>query len=427
MAFVRSLAALAGLRGDDCALADEALHRFQSRRLRALVQHAYARVPFYRRHYDRAGLTPGQVRGIDDLERIPPVTRADLQRCAPDEVVARGVDPAWLVEYRTSGSTGAPLTIRRTPFEDRLLQAHRLKRLLRLGLRLRDLRASIEDQPRQSRPLHTRLGLLRYETVDCLLDRGAIAARVRALDPDVLRGYAGSLAWLADAPAEELRGIAPRFVTSDSEMLTDAMRTRIERAFGAPVVDFYDSHEFNLIAWQPPGRRDYEVSTRSVLVEVLREGAPVRAGEAGDLVGTALHSWAMPFIRYVQGDEVVLGRERRTLARIHGRVADRFVLPGGRTFHPFSLVDLLMEHAPWMLQYQVVQEPSGRVRVRLLARAGERPPEAALGALRTDLRAAIGAACPLEVELVDRIAPGANGKSRPYCRVDEAGEPLGPG
>jgi len=409
------LAGLAGLARD---AGGAALRRFQSRQLRALVRHAHARVPFYRRHFDRAGLKPEHVRGIEDLARIPPVSRADLQQCDPAELIAHGVDPRRLVEHRTSGSTGAPLTIRRTAYEDRLLQAYRLKLLFRLGLRWWHKRVSIEDQPAPVRPLHVRLGLLRYEGIDCLLPRETIIEQLRALRPDVLRGYAGTLGWLAETPCSELRALAPRFVTTDSEMLTSGMRACIEQAFGAPVIDFYDSHEFNVIAWQPPGRRDYEVSSRSILAEVLRDGEPVPPGFPGELVGTALHSWAMPFIRYRLGDQVARGEAPESLASIHGRVADRFLLPGGRTIHPYLFADVLVGDAPWLLQYQVVQQLDGRIEVKVAALAGERPSASTLEALRARLHEAIDAAVPLEIELVERIAPGTNGKTRPYYRAD---------
>jgi phenylacetate-coenzyme A ligase PaaK-like adenylate-forming protein len=110
----------------------EEIRQYQSRQLRALVRHAYERVPYYRRLFDQARLKPDQVRTLDDLARRPPTSRTDLQGLPEQDIVARGFDPEKLVVHRTSGSSGEPLSIRRTWFEDRLLQAYRLRVLFRL-------------------------------------------------------------------------------------------------------------------------------------------------------------------------------------------------------------------------------------------------------------------------------------------------------
>ncbi len=411
----RRYACWAGLAAE---LRGDAVERFQSRQLRALVRHAYARVPYYRRLFDRAGLKPQHVRGIQDLSRIPLTSRADLQRCDPAEVVARGVDPERLVVHRTSGSSGQPLSIRRTAFEDRLLQAYRLKILFRLGLRATDRRAAVVTRRLTETPLYSRLGILRYEEVHCLLPVERILARLREIRPEVLRGFAGVLSWLAvHMSAKDREAIRPRFITTDSELLTCDMRRRIETGFGAPVIDFYDSHEFNMIAWQHRGTGDYRLAAQAVIAEVLADGRSVAAGEQGELVGTALHSWAMPFIRFRLGDIVTRAEAPYTLKEIQGRLIDRFVLPDGSSIHPFTLVNPLLHHAPWLLQYQLVQERADRIRVRLVPLPGAYPTPYALEAVRATLQGRLGAAVSVEVELAERIPAGANGKFRPYYRA----------
>jgi phenylacetate-CoA ligase len=411
----RRYACWAGLAAE---LSSEALREFQSRQLRALVCHAYARVPYYRVLFDRAGLKPHCVRGVQDLSRIPLTSRADLQQCDPAEIVARGVDPERLVVHRTSGSSGQPLSIRRTALEDRMLQAYRLKVLFRLGLRLRDRRAAVVTQRLAEPPLYSRLGILRYEEIHCLLPSERILARLRDIRPDVLRGFAGTLSWLATQMGDaDRRAIRPRFITTDSELLTSDMRQRIETGFGAPVIDFYDSHEFNMIAWQRPGTGDYQLAAQSVISEVLQDGHPVAIGEQGEFVGTALHSWAMPFIRFRLGDIVTRGEAPSTLKEIQGRLIDRFVLPDGSTIHPFTLVNPLLHSAPWLLQYQLVQERTGRILVKLVPMPDAHPTPYAVEAVRTMLNARLGAAVSVEIELAEQIPTGATGKFRPYYRV----------
>jgi len=396
----------------------EEIRQYQSRQLRALVRHAYERVPYYRRLFDQARLKPDQVRTLDDLARIPPTSRTDLQGLPEQDIVARGFDPEKLVVHRTSGSSGEPLSIRRTWFEDRLLQAYRLRVLFRLGMCPTDRRVAVVTGRLTQSPMYMRSGVLRYEEIHCLWPPDRILARLRETRPDVLRGFPGTLSWLAGQLADSDRElIRPHFITTDSEMMTMDMRERIRQGFRAPVIDFYDSHEFNMIAWECPSRGLYQVSEATVIAEVVRDGRPAGPGEEGEFVGTALHSWAMPFLRFRLGDLVTRGASGSILARIQGRVADRFVLPDGRSIHPYTLVNPLLNQAPWLRQYQLIQERADRIRVKLVPVPDRHPEPEAIAALGRILASASGVGVGVDVEMVDRIWPAPNGKFRPYYRA----------
>jgi phenylacetate-CoA ligase len=398
------------------------METFQTRRLRALVHHAYHRVPYYRRLFDQAGLRPDDIRTLADLERIPLTTRAALQGAPEGDLIARGLEPQKLVVHRSSGSTGEPFSIRRTAFEDRLLQAYRLAVLFRFGLRIRDRRAAVVSNAHFSPALYMRAGLLRYEEVHCLLPLEQILARLREIQPDMLRGYAGTVALLADMMTDADRErIRPRVITTDSETLTPAMRTRISRGFGARVLDFYDSHEFNMIAWECPSSGLYHVSDASMIAEVISSGRAAGPHGEGELAGTALHSWAMPFIRFRLGDLVTrgpgccpCGAPNSILARIQGRVADYFNLPDGRSIHPYTLVNPIVDQARWVGQYQIVQERFDFVSAKLAPLPGETPGPEAVGAVRRILCEGLGSRVSVQVELVKAIAAAPNGKFRPY-------------
>jgi phenylacetate-CoA ligase len=183
------------------------------------------------------------------------------------------------------------------------------------------------------------------------------------------------------------------------------------------VIDFYDSHEFNMIAWERPGSGTYQLAEQSVIGEVLQDGRPVAAGEQGEFVGTALHSWAMPFIRYRQGDVVTRGETPSTLTEIQGRLVDGFVLPDGSTVHPYTLVNPLLDAAPWLRQYQLVQERADRIRVQLVPLPGVQPAPDAMETVRKALHGRLAAGVEVAIELTDYLPPGANGKFRPYYRA----------
>ena len=67
----------------------EALESIQLRRLKATIDRAYANVPFYRKQFETAGITPGDVQSLQDLQRLPFTTKQDLRDNYPFRHVRR--------------------------------------------------------------------------------------------------------------------------------------------------------------------------------------------------------------------------------------------------------------------------------------------------------------------------------------------------
>ena len=93
----------------------ESISRLQERKLIALVRHAYDRVPFYRRLFESANIEPADVRSLDDLKRLPIVSKDDLLAQPPGDTLAGGVDPDRCARSSSSGTSGAPLTVLSLP------------------------------------------------------------------------------------------------------------------------------------------------------------------------------------------------------------------------------------------------------------------------------------------------------------------------
>ncbi|MBL0161152.1 MAG: phenylacetate--CoA ligase family protein [Bryobacterales bacterium] len=401
---------------------------FQGAQLRRLVRHAYENVPLYRRLFDSAGLHPRHIQGVQDLHRIPIVSRALLQETPVSDRLARGVAQSSLIPWPTSGSSGRPLLILRTRAEDQLLMAVRLRQLFSLGLRLTDRRAAVAlpDPPianfRWDDPLRGRIGLLIRRKVSCLDSPESVVSQLRALNPDVIEGYPGSLARAAILLTDDDRRlIRPRFIVSGAETLSPALRRDIQQGFQAPVFNYYGADEFNLIAAECPSSGRLHLMETSILAEVLLDGQPVQPMQSGQLVATALHSFAMPIIRYNLGDRVTLGEELcpcgaplRTLVHVQGRELDRFTLPDGKQIHPFALVDPLLQAAPWICQFQVVQHRRDHVVVSVTSNHGNPIPPQALAQIQTKLAAILGPAVTVQVEHRPELPQQASGKFRPY-------------
>jgi len=403
----------------------EAMLRDRDRSLRRLIAHAYANVPYYRRLFDRAGVRPRDIRTAADLQAIPITTKDDLRAVPLVDRIARGLSPTELYARSTSGFSGTPFTVLRTRWEQLLTFPIWLRAMRSFGLRVRDRRASVSyvHPGRRSnlgpiRPILNGLGVYRRLQVDCRLPAGDILRALRRCRPDFLGGYSGTIAHLAAVATDrDRRLISPRIVSVGAEVLTNAMRRQIRDAFGAPVYVGYGSLELNLIAWECTETGELHTCDDGVVIEVLKDGRPAEPGETGELVGTNLYSYAMPFIRYAQGDVVTRGAEAcacgqpfSTIHGVQGRILDYFTLPDGRRVHPYAIADSALDTARWIRRFQIVQERTDRIVMHVVP-SGE-PSQQGVEELRRSAACLFGSDVEFRVEFVPELEPEPTGKFR---------------
>lgn len=396
-------------------LRDEALRRLQITRLRALVRHAHAVVPFYRDLYDRAGVVPENLRTIDDLVRLPVIGRDDVRENL-DRCRASDVDVTRCELRSTGGSTGAPLWIP-TPREQLVYEALGwLRTWRRLGLRIRDRQAAIKDLSEHSfageRRWFQRLGLLDIDYLSIYEPPEQLVHRLARSQPDVVRGRPSileSLARVAEVMPEG-RHIRPRRVFATSEMLRPGARDRIERVFDTSVHDCYGATEAGCVAWCCPACGDYHVNADYVIVEVLHDGRPAAPGQSGELVITNLFARAMPFIRYALGDQCTVAarndcpfhRGAVSIERLVGRSMDQIVLADGRSVSP---VWFTYDHLTGVQRFRVYHERTGpdRDTIRVSIVPGNALDRNLLEEERRRAQAWLGPRCTLTVELVHAL------------------------
>jgi phenylacetate-CoA ligase len=401
------------------------LDEFRDQRLRELVRHAGTRVPYYRRRLAAAGIDPTRFAGLSDLARLPVSRKSDLQALRTDEICAADVDPTRLIEHQTGGSTGQPLTVRRTFVEERTLGWIRWRARLAVGATLRDRVAHVGyvSQRPQRNLLGDALGamgLARVQVFDCLLGPEDILRQLAAYRPDLLGGFASALAQLARLPrAGRCAGLRPRLLISGGDLLTPQVRALLRESFGVPVRDFYGAAELNLVAWECPHTGLLHTCDEGAIVEVLDEqGRPVPPGGEGEVVCTSLHSFAMPIIRYALGDSAVsgpavcaCGNQLSVLSKLRGRHLDYFRMADGSLLHPYRLIELLYEPGiDWVGQYQLIQESASEL--RLLVQSLGTVPAGGRERLEQKLRARCGRSAHATVELVAEIPRTARGKHR---------------
>ncbi len=405
----------------------------QRSRLRALLAHAWAQVPYYRDSLAAAGVVvagPGGAPSVH-LERftaLPPLSKRDLRERFADltaaDSAARGARAS-----ATGGSTGEPVRF----LHDREMQAWKVanKALFdawtgyRPGEPFALLWGAVGDlsdaglRARAGMWLRDELRLEAYQLTDDLMDD--YVARLNAFRPRLLLAYAQSAHQLArHAESRGLEVLPIPAVMTSATNLEPEMRSTIERVFGARVYDRYGSREVGDVACENGDGRGLVVNPLTHLVEAVDEaGRPVPPGQPGELLVTTLTNLSMPLVRYRIGDAGALGRAGEggvpwpRLASVSGRVTDVFHTADGRQVYGGYFTRQFYGR-DWVAQFQVVQEDYDRLRVLLVPRPGtdEALLESEQRALADSFRDAMGEGCAVEFEVVDDIPASPTGKRR---------------
>ena len=395
--------------------------------LRAMLRHAFATVPYYRRTWTAAGVHPHDVRTLDDLRHFPVVTKADL-RAAGDDFLSTVFDRRRLRVKTTSGSTGVPLTIRVDEPGVQWKYACTLRADQWSGYRLGQRVAKVWGNPE-----YRHFGL-RGRLSNWLVDRAVyldtihltparmqeFAAALRRHRPGLLFGHAHSLYLLAcQLKKAGVTDVRPNGIISTAMPLHDWQRSVIEAVFGVPVTNRYGCEEVSLIACECERHRGLHVAAESVYTEVPTDGR---------LLVTDLSNSAMPLIRYRVGDVVTAGdracpcgRGLPLLESVEGRDADFVVTPAGGLISGISLTENFAVQIPGAAQVQIVQEEVTYLRIRMVT--DERFTTASRQQIDRLVGSLFGPTMRYDLELVDLIPQEPSGKYR-FCISKVANEYL---
>ncbi|MET0226037.1 MAG: phenylacetate--CoA ligase family protein [Dokdonella sp.] len=404
-------------------LAPEALAALRWSKLKALLEHCYREVPYYRRTWDALGLQPGKILTPADFARLPLLTKADI-RANLDDLIAPGLRPSILFKS-TGGSTGEPLRFgySRESHERRSAVMWRGYGWAgaRMGRRTLYLWGGVVGSPGRRQVLKDRLyhAMFGRRMIDSFpMSESNMADYADAIDayrPEIIVAYVGPLVRLAEwLLASGRRVHRPAAILGAAEALLESQRATLEQAFGAPAYNTYGCREFMLIAAECEQRKGLHVNADHLLVET--PGADAAAGVAGDVVVTDLHNWAMPFVRYANGDLATpssrlcsCGRGLPLLERIDGRKLDAIRTRSGQ-FLPGEFFPHMFKDVAGLVRFQVVQRSLDTLDISVVR--GEGFEAGGLDYARDEIRKVLGDALELRFHFVDALPTAANGKFR---------------
>jgi phenylacetate-CoA ligase len=336
----------------------KALAALQLERLKWSLQHAYERVPHYRRRFDAAGVAPGDLKTLADLARFPFTTKQDLRENYPFGMFA--VPREQVVRlHASSGTTGRPTVVGYTRNDVDMWATVMARSIRAAGGRAGDIVHVAYGYGLFTGGLGAHYGVEKMGGTVVPMSGGMTERQVQLITdfkPDIIMVTPSYM--LAIAEEMERQGIDPRSCSLKigifgAEPWTPAMRQAIEAKLDMDAIDIYGLSE--VIG---PGVAQECIETKDGLTvwedhfypEIVdpETGAVLPEGEKGELVFTSLTKEALPVVRYRTRDLTRLlpptARAMRRIEKITGRSDDMLIIRGVNVF-PTQIEDLILKQS----------------------------------------------------------------------------------
>ncbi|MEQ1950110.1 hypothetical protein [Mesorhizobium sp. CN2-181] len=410
-------------------LSRDELRSIQERRFKSTLEFAW-KVPFYQRHWGAAGIERGDIRGLDDIVKLPAYSKGDLMKSVeahPPIGDFHGLDTYApeqrppLIFQTTSGTTGRPQPLLFGP-KSREIQNLLLARFYALqGINSGDVVHSVYGHGMVNGGHYVRETILHWIGAQMLTGGTGVETRsanqvnlMKDLGATVIIGFGDYIKHLSQLAREmglepgkdiPIRIIAGHLGAESHETMSAAWG-------GAKVYDWYGVGDTGAIAGEGPDVAGMYVQEDAQYLEILdiATGQPVADGQSGDMVCTCLYKDdVFPIIRFNTHDvsafhtnESPLGLKLRRLVGFLGR-SDNMVKLRGINIYPTGIGAILTENHPELLSEYIckVERADGRDAMTVhVETRGDRHGDVA--AYETLLRARLGVEIGVQLE-----APGA--------------------
>ena len=318
-------------------LKPDELKKYQEKRLRALIKHAYFNVPYYHRIFKENNIDYEDIKSIEDLKKIPLLTKDDIRNHYFELIAVNASDYKYGVGH-TSGSTGKPLSFLLDQQNREIEYAAVWRQLKWAGIginaKVATFRGDLVQETGESSVLWKNNALskeLVFNTYQLNDDKIAnIINKLNTFKPALIKGFPSSLYVLALYIRDKnIDFIRPSAVQTSSEFFSTSQRKIIEDSFGCKVFDWYGHSEYAVSAGECEFHEGLHINVESGVVEFLKSGGQVSEGELGEIVATGLYNYSMPLIRYKTSDLSSYSSEKCSCGRflplmnfLEGRVSD---------------------------------------------------------------------------------------------------------
>jgi phenylacetate-CoA ligase len=377
-------------------LSSEELAQLQNKKIRALIQYAFDKIPFYHNRIRSVGKHPSDFQSLSDLKYLPVLTRRELSENFGNGMINPNVRVGHFAH--TSGTSGKPLQI---PYDSRycdILTAIHARRLKFAGGSFLDKIANVsyvgsdpstgKGAQNKTRRFATARAfgrfLFGYENTYVPVPRQKLVAlgadnwkeacrSLLKIKPDILLARPSYARRIANTFRSQGLEFHTKQLYYTAEVHSSAVMRELELFYRAELFESYGCKEVGTLGCECREHSGVHLSVDYFAFEVVRDGEIVSSeNESGKVVITSLHNRALPIIRYELGDFVKLGGTEKCkcgsglprLCSIQGRQDEGLVASDGSRIPPGPVMEFI-EAELGLREYKIVQVGPANILVRL--------------------------------------------------------------
>ena len=331
----------------ECASREQIL-AWQNERLVKQVRNVWDNVPYYRAKMEAKGLTPDDIKGVEDLHKLPFVTKDDLRQAYPYGLVARPLKDCVRIQS-TSGTTGKRVVAFYTQHDIDLWEDCCARAIMAAGGTNEDVcqvsygYGLFTGGPGLNGGSH-KVGCLTIPTSSGNTERQIMF--IRDLNATILCCTPSYAAYLGESMKE--MGLSPDEIPLKAgifgaEAWSEEMRQDIQNTLGIKAYDIYGLTELSGpgVSFECSAQTGMHINEDHFIAEIIdpETGEVLPDGTQGELVFTSITKEAFPLLRYRTRDICVLSREKCPCGRTHvkmskprGRSDDMLIIKGVNVF-----------------------------------------------------------------------------------------------
>jgi phenylacetate-CoA ligase len=346
------------------------LRKYQFQKIRKLLIETYENVPYYNKFYNDNGFVPERdFNNLNDIAKVPILTKAAAKKFKNELINTKFLNSSF--PLRTSGSTGEPFEVLVSTNAWAVEQGVVWRHWIWGGYRFRDEMAIIRSfSPKKGQSLikYDKIRNFTYYSPFHMNEENMhmYLTVIKYRNTKVLRGYPSSILTLAiHAKKHGITIPTLKFILTASEVLSDVDRGFIEDVFKCKISNHYGLAEVCVMMGDCEKHEGLHNYDEYGYVEFL----PTEDSKYCKIVGTNLHNYAMPLIRYDTGDLAELtitpcscGRNLPTIKNIVGRSDSNIVSQEGfkiPTVNFYTMFEKILSVNRW----QIIQRDLNYVEV----------------------------------------------------------------
>ena len=346
----------------------EQILQIQNEKIKKQVRHVYENVPYYKNLMDKKGVSPEDIQGVDDIKKLPFLTKDDLREAYPYGLLGTDLKNCVRI-HSTSGTTGKRVVAFYTQNDIDMWDECCARAIVAAGGTKDDV-----VQVSYGFGLFTGGAGLNggSHKVGCLtlpMSSGNTDRQIQFmmdLGATILCCTPSYAAYIGESLAE--RGYKPednklKAGIFGAEPWTEEMRRSIEKSLGIKAYDIYGLTETSGpgVAYECEAQKGMHINEDHFYVEIINPdtGEVLPDGEKGELVFTSLDKEGFPLLRYRTKDICILNREKCPCGRTHvrmskplGRSDDMMIIRGVNVFP--SQIETVLLNQGFTPNYQIV-------------------------------------------------------------------------